>query len=183
MRAAAGKVYAVLNNGRVQQFVDADTLPEWNENDITVVEIPDGVAVVTGDAWDGEMFVPFDALGDAKERKVEALRAACQAAIYAGFTSSALGTPHLYPALDKDQANLSASVLASLLPGLPQDWATPFWCASSGVWAFRMHSAAQIQQVGSDAKAAILACMVKNATLAAQATAATTTAQVAEVQW
>lgn len=183
MRAEPGKVYAVLNRGRAQQFVDADTLPEWNENDITVVEVPSNVAVAIGDAWDGEQFAPFDPLPGAKAARIVALRDACQSAIYAGFESNALGTAHLYPALDKDQANLSASVLASLLPNLPAEWTTPFWCAVDGVWSFWPHTAAQIQQVGTDAKAAILAHMAKNAQLAAQVEAATTIAQVNEVQW
>lgn len=183
MRAEPGKSYAVINAGRVQQFVDIESLPEWNENDITVVEIPDGAAVAVGDVWNGEQFAPFDPLPGIKAARIAALRESCQAAIYAGFESDALGSAHLYPALDKDQANLSASVLASLLPGLPADWTTPFWCAVGGTWAFWPHTAAQIQKVGTDAKAAILAQMAKNATLAAQVEAATTIAQVNEVQW
>lgn len=183
MKAEAGKSYAIINTGRVQQFADIETLPEWNESDITVVEIPSNVAVAIGDAWDGEQFAPFDPLPGAKAARAAAIRGACQAAIYAGFESSALGSPHLYPSLDKDQANLSASVLASLLPGLSPGWTTPFWCAIDDVWSFWPHTAAQIQQVGMDAKAAILAHMAKNAQLAALVEAATTIAQVNEVQW
>lgn len=108
-------------------------------------------------------------LANAQTDKLSVLSTACAAQIYAGFASSALGAPYTYPAKDKDQSNLIASVTASLVPNLPAGWTTPFWCADgAGVWALRPHTAAQIQKVGLDAKAAIEAAIQKNATLAAQ---------------
>jgi hypothetical protein len=108
-------------------------------------------------------------LDELKADKLAELSAACANQIYAGFASSALGTEHIYPALDKDQANLAASVLSSLVPGLPADWTTRFWCKDyAGAWAFRPHTAAQIQRAGLDGKAAIETALQKNATLAAQ---------------
>ncbi len=108
-------------------------------------------------------------LAAAQSAQSIALSAACQTAIYAGFISSALGAVHTYPAKDIDQQNLSASVLNSLYPNLPTGWPTPFWCAdSNGNWAYLPHTAAQIQQAGSDGKSAILANLTKNATLQAQ---------------
>lgn len=112
------------------------------------------------------------------------LNMSCQSQIYAGFQSSALGTPHTYPAKDKDQSNLTASVVASTLPNLPADWTTPFWCCdANGVWALVPHTAAQIQQVGLDGKAAITTAIVKNATLQKQVQDATTVADVEAVTW
>ena len=103
-------------------------------------------------------------LKEAKQDKLAELSAACVAQIYEGFNSSALGAPYLYPAKDKDQANLSASVTASLIPSLPANWSTDFWCADSeGVWALRPHTAVQIQQVGLDGKAAIGKAIKRNA--------------------
>ncbi|MAL02631.1 MAG: hypothetical protein CL536_10975 [Alcaligenaceae bacterium] len=122
-------------------------------------------------------------LADAKDLKIRVLSGACQADIYDGFESSALGSLHHYPANDKDQQNLTASVLASIVPGLPQEWLTPFWCEIGGIWEFRMHTAAQIQQVGMDGKARILACMALNDSLAGQVREATSIAEVESIEW
>lgn len=100
--------------------------------------------------------------------KIAAMSEACASTILAGFTSAALGATHAYPAKQTDQANLAGSIIASLIAG-PGDWATPFWCAdASGNWEFRMHTAAEIQQVGRDGKGAILAAMTRNEMLRAQ---------------
>ncbi|QSB01965.1 hypothetical protein JWZ98_03110 [Methylomonas sp. EFPC1] len=113
--------------------------------------------------------------------KVAALAAACRAEILAGFVCDALGDNHHYPAGDLDQQNLTASVVDSTLPGLPVDWTTPFLCAdSNNQWAYRAHTAAQIQQVGRAGKAAILQRLVKNANLAAQVMALPNTATDAQ---
>ena len=123
-------------------------------------------------------------LQQAKTAQLAILSASCQAQIYAGFQSSALGTVHTYPAKDKDQSNLAASVLASMYPDLPSNWTTPFWCCdSNGVWAFVPHTSAQIQQVGVDGKVAIVSALQKNAALQAQVRAANTVADVEAVTW
>lgn len=112
------------------------------------------------------------------------LNAACANAIVSGFTSSALGSVHTYPSKTTDQLNLTASYASSLAPNLPTDWATPFWCAdSSGKWAWVNHTASQIQQVGSDGKAAVLAYQSQNAALQTQVNAATTVDAVAAIVW
>ena len=119
-----------------------------------------------------------------KSAKIAELSAACQAAIFAGFSSAALGTAHHYPATDRDQSNLAASVLASILPGIAGGWTTSFWCAdSSGNWAHTQHTAAQIQQVGTAALTAISGNIIKNTTLAAQVNACSTVACVAAIIW
>ena len=108
--------------------------------------------------------------------------AACQALIYAGFQSSALGKPYLYPAKDTDQQNLIASVVDALMNTGTPGYSTAFWCAdSAGVWAYRPHTAAQIQQVGKDGKAAILAALTRNAVAQAAIAAATSVAAVQAV--
>jgi len=130
---------------------------------------------------------PSSTLEGAKTAQIAALSTACQVAIYAGFTSSALGAAHSYPFQDKDQTNLAASVLESTLPGNAPDWTTPFWCAdpstTPATWAMLPHSAAQIQQVGRDAMAAKLAAIQRNVTLAGQVLAATTVAAVQAITW
>ncbi|WP_341667330.1 DUF4376 domain-containing protein [Alcaligenes sp. SDU_A2] len=119
-----------------------------------------------------------------KDAKAVALSAECRAAITAGFESDALGDPHLYPSKETDQINLAGSVTDSLLPDLPADWATPFWCAdAAGEWAMRPHTAEQIQQVGREAKVRILALMQHNAALAEQVQLAPDKPSVEQIVW
>lgn len=128
--------------------------------------------------------VPAVPLSTVRRAKLAELSAACQATIFSGFDSSALGAVHHYPATDRDQSNLAASVLASILPGNLPGWSTPFWCAdSAGNWAFVQHTAAQIQAVGVDAKASIVAALERNAALAALVLACTDAASVAVISW
>ena len=111
--------------------------------------------------------IPLASVQTAQAAQVSA---ACQAAIYAGFTSSALGAAYTYPFGDLDQTNLTGSVLLSTLPAASAPgWTIEFLCAdSTGAWGYRAHTQAQIQQVGTDAANSKLANLVKNATKAAQ---------------
>lgn len=125
-----------------------------------------------------------DTLECARTRKVVEMSQSCADAILAGFVSSALGSAYTYPAKANDQANLLGSVLRSTYPNIAADWSTPFWCAdTAGAWAFRMHTAAQIQQVGEDAMLARLTCMGTNEQLAGQIAAAETIEDVAAIVW
>jgi hypothetical protein len=146
----------------------------------------EGTPALVNGVWT-QSWVPttnYTTVAAAQAANVMQLSSACAAAIVSGFTSSALGSAYTYPSKATDQANLSASVLASLLPNLPAEWTTPFWCAdSNGNWAFVNHTAAQIQQVGQDGKAAILALQAQNATLAAQVNAAATIDAALAVTW
>ncbi len=123
-------------------------------------------------------------LQEHKDAKIASLSAACRQAITAGFESTALGHPHLYPSKETDQLNLAGSVTDSLLADLPADWVSPFWCAdSTGEWAMRPHTATQIQQVGREAKARILSLMQHNAALAEQVQMAPDKAAVDQIVW
>lgn len=127
---------------------------------------------------------PSHLLAQAQIAQIALLSAACATQIYAGFTSSGLGTTHTYPAKDKDQTNLTASYAASFDPTNAANWTTPFWCQdSAGNWALVPHTAAQIQQVGRDGKAAILDAITRNDQLVAQVMAATTVAAVQSTVW
>lgn len=135
--------------------------------------------------WNGAnpVWVETGDLDAQRARAVDAMSRACGNAITAGFVSSALGAVYSYPAKPTDQANLSGSVLASILPAASSDWTTPFWCAdAAGAWEFRAHTAAQIQQVGVDAKVAILNCMTINEGLRAQIMVADAD-QLATIVW
>ena len=119
-----------------------------------------------------------------KDAKVFALSTACRAAIKESFESDVLGEIHFYPSNETDQLNLASSLTDSLMPDLAADWTTPFWCANqAGVWAMRMHTAAQIQQLGRAAKARILSLMQRNAVLAEQVQQAANKVAVDEFEW
>jgi hypothetical protein len=121
-------------------------------------------------------------LAQAQAAQSAALSAACAAAIISGFQSSALGTAHTYPSQPNDQSNLIGATTRSQAPGLPSTWTCNFWCAdSTGAWALRPHTAAQIQQVLADAVSAREAFSSKLAGLVAQVQAATTIAAVQSV--
>jgi hypothetical protein len=122
--------------------------------------------------------------GEIQTDQITALTAACAAEIIGGYTSSALGSVHTYPAKPTDQINMLGSVTASLLPGISNDWTTPFWCADDkGVWSFQMHTAVQIQQAGADGKTAVATAQTKLATLSAEVMAATTADAVNAIVW
>lgn len=154
----------------------------------TVTVMPDEIARFShGGAFalvEGAVMPARFPLPVVKARQAASLRAACAAAITGGYTSVALGVTHTYPSQPTDQANMIASVTASLLPGLAADWSTPFWCADpEGDWGFRPHTAAQIQQAGTDGKAVIVTAQARLSGLLAQVTAAATEDQVIAVTW
>lgn len=169
--------YAILNSDNV--VIDVQMWDEEPERGVA----SDSANV--GDRWDGRLFrEPAPTLAEAKALQVSRVNAACQAAIYAGFTSSALGAPHSYPAKPQDQANLVASVMSSLLPNVQSGWTTPYWCADSdGKWSYAPHTAAQIQQVGSDGKAAVIAALDRCASLQAEIAEALSADVVLRIAW
>lgn len=137
-------------------------------------------------AWtaQGNQPDPLMSLADAQALALSELEIGCGNTIAAGFSSAALGKPYRYPAKLTDQSNLQASVLASLFPGLAEDWTTPFWCQdAAGTWAYRPHTAAQIQRVGTDGKDAINACIAQKILLEAQLAKAKTLAEVEAITW
>lgn len=144
--------------------------------------------IETGWTWNGTEFsAPVGpSLDDVKAARIGViLTAACAAAIVGGYQSSALGAAHLYPSSITDQINMMGSVTASLLPDLPGDWTTPFWCKdeASGQWAFRPHNAMQIQQAGADGKAHIVDCQARLEQLSAQVMAAASAQAIAAIVW
>ena len=93
-------------------------------------------------------------LQEAKELKILDLYKACRLHILAGFTSSALGTFHSYPLTERDQSNLNGVITESIITAADANWQVPFWCADANdVWDRRIHTHAQIEQVGQAAAA------------------------------
>ena len=127
---------------------------------------------------------PAQTLAQAQVAQTMLVSTACQTAITAGITSSALGSVYTYPTKATDQMNLTASVTASMIPGNPANWATLLWCQSQGgTWAFMPHNMAQTQKAGQDVMAGILGMMSKNANLATQIAAATSTLAAQAIIW
>jgi len=162
-----------------------DTLPQ---------QLPENEHVVTQDQYNSSKYASYqggavvidytaqNAL--AKANKVAEITQACAAEIVGGFTSTALGATHTYPSDMTDQANLAASVLSSLYPNLDSDWSTPYVCADiTGVWNYQDHTAAEIQQVGIDAKNAILTALAKKTYLVAQIGSLIDANAIAAVTW
>lgn len=124
------------------------------------------------------------ALEATRASRIADLSASCERAIVGGFTSDALGQAHTYPSNIKDQINLMGSVTASILPGLPEGWQTPFWvCDSDGVWAYKTHSAAQIQEAGRVGKAHVVEKQSILDALTAEVLAAETPEDVMAISW
>ncbi|MFV0411128.1 MAG: hypothetical protein ACK5LJ_15945 [Paracoccus sp. (in: a-proteobacteria)] len=172
-----GSTYTLDQDHAGESFDGIGQLPAW----LTTAGRPGPYHHYIDGAW---VLDADEELTAIKQQRILQLSQDCQMQIYAGFTSDALGALHQYPALGKDQQNLTASVLDSTVPGLPDGWQTPFWCADPDtVWDFRMHTADQIQQVGRDGKQRILACLAHNKTLADQVLAASDVPTVLAVEW
>lgn len=123
-------------------------------------------------------------LKELQESAIAAIRTSCSSDIFAGFTSSALGAVHSYPANIVDQQNLAACVVDSLINEGDLSYSTPFWCASSsGEWQMRPHTSAQIRQVQRDAKSAIIAAQKKSEVLISRISAADTAESVLAITW
>lgn len=174
---ADGTAYTLDSTVAGQSFDGLGVLPMW----LTSTAMPGPNHEWVSGTWTLNVAAQ---LASDRAAQTALISASCQSTIYAGATSSALGSAYTYPTDDKNQANMTASVVASTLPNLAANWTTPFLCAdSSGVWAMRPHTAAQIQQAGSDIKAFVVSNIEKNATLAAEIAAATTSAAVKAITW
>lgn len=113
------------------------------------------------------------AIGVIRDRKLDELRAANNAAIRRGFVSGALGSDHHYPADDIDQANMQRVAIAG----------GALWCLASDVWSFEAHTSAQGAQVLSDFGAACDSARAHFADLVAQVNAADTADAIAAIAW
>lgn len=146
--------------------------------------VTEGAPTDSNGVWSQTWVQTPISLADAQAAQAALLNSSCASAIISGFTSSALGALYTYPSQMTDQQNLTACVVASMYAGLPTGWTTAFWCVdSTAKWAWVPHTAAQIQQVGEDGKAAVMGFQEQNATLQAQVTAATTVDAVAAIVW
>jgi hypothetical protein len=161
------------------------------------LQAQDGELIMEGTANDATQMIANDEVVDkppapppvfdlqqAQSIKAQLMNSACQAQIFSGYDSDALGTTHHYPANDRDQSNMIASVTDSLNPENATTWTTSFWCEDvNGVWEFRPHTAQQIRKAGSDGKLAITAALENNALRQYQISQATTQEELDLILW
>lgn len=166
------------------------------EDDVVITTATDGTTTAVSFSGE-ELSIPNDLvpyvipaitdaelLAQAQASKLNELSQACTEAIIAGFASDALGIEHTYPSKPIDQTNLIGAVTASQSPTLPSTWVCNFWCAdSAGVWEFRPHTAAQIQQVLADGVSVREGMSAKLDGLAKQVMNALDPVAVQEVIW
>ncbi|QHC93401.1 hypothetical protein PspR84_01740 [Pseudomonas sp. R84] len=144
-----GQVWALVD-GEPQQVADhrgtlyeIDTGAELQYHQLG--DVPNGYTKAPRPSPDyhwqaGQWVINLQSVHADAERRINA---DCQAAITAGFFSSALGAAHLYSSQLDDQLNLAGVVLTGL--------DTLYACRDiHGVRDFRPHTFAQIRQVGDD---------------------------------
>jgi hypothetical protein len=179
--------FARIENSKVVEIIETDQpLKDLFHPSIvkTMVDAPDNIAC----GWwysNGEFQEPRgESIDQLKANKTAELAGACANTIVSGYSSEALGTSHFYPSKTTDQINMMGSVTSSLLPSLPADWSTPFWCADeNGEWAFRDHSPSQIQQAGADGKRHIVDCQGKLEALTREVMEAADAEALSAVVW
>lgn len=105
---------------------------------------------------DGAWVIDLDAL---YARQLAGLKAGCEGACRAGWTSSALGTPHFYETeKDRDQYTLASVSLAALHQIVLGNTAAtiPVTCVDAdGVKLMRLHTVDQVAQVGVEVQTMI----------------------------
>ena len=108
-------------------------------------ELPSGLTVEAPPSgpyrWDGQTWVAD--LARIHQTRTAGINTACEAAITASFSSEALGSLHTYSSQLDDQLNLTGAILRGL--------DMPYACRDElGRKEFRLHTAAQLRQVGDD---------------------------------
>jgi hypothetical protein len=121
--------YSLIANSTSIRRSDGATIPADPAN-------TDYAAYLTWVA-DGNTATPVPGITLAQAQSIIslALNTACQNTIYAGFSSSALGTPYTYPSQYTDQLNLNSSVNAANIV-----LTSPGWVAGATVTAGTMIS-------------------------------------------
>lgn len=126
-----GTSYALVQNSVVVEVIAPAYDGSGNEIPIAqrfvqdflqnLVAIPAGQTVKVGYTYSNRVFTTpvgpstVSALAAAQATQITVLSEACATSIYAGFTSTALGTLYSYPAKATDQLNLLSSVESALL--------------------------------------------------------------------
>lgn len=123
---------------------------------------------------------PAEALSKAQSLQIANLRNAEQTTLTRGFTSNALGTPHMYPSSAVELQALSQAVTEAMA----EQSTVNVWCQdSSGNWGYVPHTAAQVVQVQQDWQTFRRSKQQELMQLVGQVKAAATVAAVQAVKW
>lgn len=126
-----GLVYSTVD-GSEQQHLDLGELPAG----LTATPRPSPAHHWQSGEWVADIGRVYDV-------KVAEVNKACAVAITKGFWSSALGEPHQYTSEFSDQLNLTGMILRGIDgPYVSRD--------EQGMRDFRLHTVAQLRQVGDD---------------------------------
>lgn len=152
------------------------TTPTWNPYSANAADRTQYWVDTAGTLTLETVEVLLYGLSGIQAQQIALVEAGYQAALLAGFTSSALGSAYTYPSQIQDQLNVLGAATLSLLPaGQVGGWTTQTWCTnSSGVSAMVAHTATQIQQVLADSETTKQANINQNTALAASIMAVTT---------
>ena len=145
----------------------------WVNNELVYPQGTDSATITAAEA--ALASYTYDAVKVAQGVQIGLLSAACQAAIKAGFTSSALGSAYNYPADDATQGNIDRAATKG----------GSLWCqpSSGGAWSFVAHTATEAAQAQADMWTHIQAQQTTYAGLVGQVNAATTVAGVDAIVW
>jgi len=135
-------MWALIVGTRVRETTDTDPKNRFHPD---LQWVPCSSEVAPG--WTflaGEFLRPAALdLQDRHTTLASVLNASCERAITGGFYSAALGDPHQYSSQLDDQLNLTGAILRGL--------DMPYACRDEhGVKDYRLHTAAQLRQVGDD---------------------------------
>ncbi|KVK99930.1 hypothetical protein [Burkholderia ubonensis] len=180
-----GKKYVAFDaQGNITAFYDSidSPIPSGVTNTIEITDVqwmtcisqPGQWHVVSGALAQVPPPSAAEQLASVKASTIASLNAACQAAILAGFTSSAIGSATFYPTTDTDQRNLQSSALAAAWSVGTADWRVSLWCQHGDAWTYVEHTAQQVQQVNADWVTFRTASQQKYADAIAQVREATT---------
>jgi hypothetical protein len=121
-------------------------------------------------------------LPNVQAQMTQSVTRGCAAQIALGFSSSALGAAYTYPLDLTSQSNLQAAVTRMQLPNPPAS--INYMCAdSTGAWARRAHTPAQITQAALDGMTYVESVLAKKDALVVQINAATTAAAAQAITW
>ena len=108
--------------------------------------------------------------------QIATIKAACQAQILGGFSSSALGSAYNYPSDSVTQQNIQSAAQSGTSCGI--------WCENSaGLWSFMTHTPIELTKLFSDMVTFIQTQQQKYATLSNNISACTTISSVEAITW
>jgi len=122
----------------------------------------------------------FRTLKELKASKLSSINTSCEAVIVSGFTSSALGSEHIYQSDRDDQINLMGLVTTGkddLLKCGVDDG------DGNITWEWKQHTVTQLKAVFDDGAAFKMLQLIKANTLKVQISSATTVEEVNEIVW